>query len=129
MLGCSAMAAPTDATISNSRFSPEPLKVPVGATVRWTNEDGFDHTVTADDGSFDSGALGPNGTGTFSVIFHTGGTQSITVAPVIAGTVNVGGASTLVVGHGNRLDRAVKATGSVAQWITASSRCPQFATV
>ena len=46
--------APTDATISNFSFSPDPLTIPVGTTVQWTNDDGVSHTVTADDGSFDS---------------------------------------------------------------------------
>ena len=36
------------------------LMVPLGATVTWTNDDpGMVHTVTAVDGSFDSGMLQP----------------------------------------------------------------------
>ena len=44
-------------TIHNLTFSPTPLSAKVGGTVTVTNTDGFDHTFTADDGSFDTGAF------------------------------------------------------------------------
>jgi plastocyanin len=41
--------------IENGAFSPAEITVPVGATVTWEHHDGNTaHTVTADDGSFDS---------------------------------------------------------------------------
>jgi plastocyanin len=40
-------------------FEPGTLTVPAGATVTWTNAGSRPHTVTADDGSFDSGRLDP----------------------------------------------------------------------
>jgi plastocyanin len=40
-------------------FEPATLEVPVGTTVTWTNTGSRPHTVTADDGSFDSGRLDP----------------------------------------------------------------------
>ncbi|MDF3043480.1 MAG: hypothetical protein K0Q71_6186 [Thermomicrobiales bacterium] len=40
-------------------FEPGTLTVPAGATVTWTNAGRRPHTVTADDGSFDSGRLDP----------------------------------------------------------------------
>lgn len=44
-----------DVTISNSQYSPNDVTVMVGGTVTWTHSDGSNaHTVTADDGSFDS---------------------------------------------------------------------------
>ena len=61
-------AAPTDASISNFSFSPDPVTVPVGGTVKWTNDDNATHTITADDGSFDSGFKSPHGT--FTRIQH-----------------------------------------------------------
>jgi hypothetical protein len=36
-------------------FDPAEISVPAGATVVWTNQGKEDHTVTADDNSFDSG--------------------------------------------------------------------------
>jgi plastocyanin len=44
-------------TIHNLMFSPSPLPAKVGDTVTVMNTDGFDHTFTADDGSFDTGAF------------------------------------------------------------------------
>ena len=40
-------------------FEPATVTVPAGATVTWTNTGSRPHTVTADDGSFDSGRLDP----------------------------------------------------------------------
>src|SRR5918997_1899322 len=40
-------------------FEPGTLTVPAGATVTWTNSGARPHTVTADDGSYDSGRLDP----------------------------------------------------------------------
>ena len=40
--------------IRDSRYMPRDVTVPAGETVVWTNDDGLGHSVTADDGSFDS---------------------------------------------------------------------------
>jgi predicted lipoprotein with Yx(FWY)xxD motif/plastocyanin len=65
-------AGAASATIADFDFSPPTTTVPVGTTVTWTNSGDAPHTVTADDGSFDSGSLA-NG-GTFSQVFATAGT-------------------------------------------------------
>ncbi|RME88605.1 MAG: hypothetical protein D6770_06610, partial [Anaerolineae bacterium] len=59
-------------TIQNFAFSPSSLEIKVGTTVTWTNMDSAPHTVTADDGSFDSGTL-RNGD-SFSFTFNEAGT-------------------------------------------------------
>lgn len=57
--------------ISGMAF-PETTTVKKGATVTWTNKDGFAHTVTSDDGtSFNSGNLA--GGATFSFVANTAG--------------------------------------------------------
>jgi len=43
-------------------FSPRTITVFAGTTVRWVNQGQVPYTVTADDGSFDSGQVGPGGT-------------------------------------------------------------------
>jgi plastocyanin len=50
-------ASSATVTIAKFMFGPDTLKVPVGATVTWTNQDDDPHTVVAKDGSFRSGAL------------------------------------------------------------------------
>jgi len=59
-------------TIQNFSFGPATLDVAVGTTVTWTNMDSTNHTVTANDGSFDSKAISSGKT--FSQTFANAGT-------------------------------------------------------
>lgn len=63
--GGTAGGAPA-VTIANFAFGPTALQVAAGTTVTWTNNDSAAHTVTADDGSFDSGNLAPGQSFTFT---------------------------------------------------------------
>src|SRR5258705_5971064 len=60
------------ATIAGFSFQPSSITVSVGDTITWTNNDGTPHTVTADDGSFNSGAISPGAS--FSHTFLSAGT-------------------------------------------------------
>ena len=51
--------APVNVQVVDFAFEPATLTVPVGTTVTWTNAGSRPHTVTADNGSFDSGRLDP----------------------------------------------------------------------
>ena len=42
-------------------FSPRMVTISPGTTIVWVNRDPFDHTVTADDGSFNSSLIPPGG--------------------------------------------------------------------
>ena len=59
------------ATIQNVAFSLNTITIALGRTVTWTNLDGVAHTVTADDGSWGSSALGQGGT--YSHVFTSPG--------------------------------------------------------
>jgi plastocyanin len=73
-----AQDAPTVSMQSYS-FQPTELHVAPGATVVWNNDDSMGHTVTADDGSFDSGNVDPGGT--WTTTFDAPGTYSYYCIP------------------------------------------------
>lgn len=58
--------------ISGESFSPSGITIQAGQAVCWTWDTGLSHTVTADDGSFNSGS--PMPAGTFQVTFPNAGT-------------------------------------------------------
>jgi plastocyanin len=49
-------------TIVDNAYQPKQVQVDAGTTVVWTQEGQLPHTVTADDGSFDSGEMGQGDT-------------------------------------------------------------------
>lgn len=85
----------TGVTIVDYAFDPKDVTIKPGTTVRWTNtgtsKDG--HTVTADDGSYDSGVLKEGDT--FTHTYDAEGTFSYicSVHPSMKGTVVVAAAS------------------------------------
>ena len=87
-----ARAAGSDVTIQNSAYQPSSVTVSPGTTVTWHNLDAYSHTVTADDGSFDSMNLG--GAGTYQHTFSQPGQYSYhcNIHSFMHGTVTVGGA-------------------------------------
>lgn len=76
-------------SIEGFAFGPADITVPVGTTVTWTNNDGPPHTVTADDGSFESENLATGDT--FSFTFDTPGTYTYHCAihPSMTATITV----------------------------------------
>ena len=92
LFGASAVfaAAPaTTVTMTQEAFVPGTLDVAAGTTVIWTNDDGVPHTVTANDGTFDSGPIQPGrsyrwtadkaGAIAYHCIFHPSMTATLTV--------------------------------------------------
>lgn len=61
-------------SLASFAFAPTSLTVKVGTKVTWTNNDSVTHTVTADQGVFDSGPLAPGKS--FSFTFSQAGTYS-----------------------------------------------------
>ena len=72
-------------------YDPNPFVVSVaaGGVVKWGNDDGETHTVTANDVSFVSGNIGPGNT--FSHTFTTPGVVAYhcTIHPTMVGTIQV----------------------------------------
>jgi len=85
-----AAADTATVSINDFAFTPSPVTVTAGSTVTWTNnQSGVAHTVTADDGSFDSGRLGTGQT--FSMTFSAAGTVAYhcSIHPFMHGTITV----------------------------------------
>ncbi|MGN6557019.1 MAG: cupredoxin domain-containing protein [Solirubrobacterales bacterium] len=70
-------------------YEPDPVVVQAGGKVIWQNEDTAPHTVTADDGSFDTGIIDKGKLG--SATFKEAGTFTYfcEVHPTMHGTVEV----------------------------------------
>src|SRR5205807_1256027 len=119
--GTPVSAAATDATIANFSFSPDPVTIPVGATVKWTNDDGVTHTITADDGSFDSGPTGPHGT--FTQTFSQAGTFTYhcTIHTSIHGTIKVGTPMTTTTAAPSTTTTTVAPTTTTTARVTATT--------
>jgi plastocyanin len=77
--------------IGDNFFDPPDVAVEPGSTITWTNNGALPHTVTADDGSFDSGRLNPGDS--YTVAFGGQGTVTYhcTIHPEMRGSVTVGG--------------------------------------
>ena len=77
-------------SIRDFLFDPAQVTIQPGTTVRWTNEGNTAHTVTADDGSFDSGTLQPGDS--FMFTFQDTGTVAYhcEIHPQMTASVTVG---------------------------------------
>ena len=89
----SAVATTSNVSIQNFFFSPQTLTIAVGTTVTWTNDTDkttpTNHTVTADDSSFDSKTLTPGHS--FSFTFNSPGTYNYhcNIHPFMHGSIVV----------------------------------------
>ncbi|MDF0593901.1 PQQ-dependent sugar dehydrogenase [Methanotrichaceae archaeon M04Ac] len=116
-----------DATVEIRSFSfqPESITVPAGTTVTWINRDPFAHTVTADDGSFDSGSIRGNG-GEFHLALSEPGTfpYHCTPHPSMRGEIIVAPAEMpdLETGEGPRVGVELVAEGFTAPMGFITSR-------
>jgi LPXTG-motif cell wall-anchored protein len=60
-----AATSTSSVTIRDFEFDPKDITVSVGTTVTWTNQGPTAHTATADDGTFDTGNLVKNASGSY----------------------------------------------------------------
>jgi plastocyanin len=95
----------TSVSIHDFSFDPGTITIAAGTTVTWTNNDTATHTVTADDGSFDSGNIATGQT--FSMTFNTPGTftyhcaihPNMTASIVVTGGSTSGGTGATTTGN------------------------------
>src|SRR5829696_5273167 len=88
--GAQQPSATWSVAIEDFYFEPPDTAVASGDKITWINEGSAPHTVTADDGSFDSGVLNPGDT--YTVTFLGSGTVAYycTIHPNMVGSVSVG---------------------------------------
>ena len=88
----SAAVATNAVTIKGYMFSPAAIKVKVGTTVTWTNQDAVNHTITADNSSSDAPSSMDIAQGkSYSFTFNKAGTYTYHCFPhpYMHGTVEV----------------------------------------
>ena len=73
--------------IKGMAFGPSTITISAGTTITWTNKDAVAHTVTSDNGLFDSGSI--TGNSTYSRQFPTAGTYPYHCTPHPAMTATV----------------------------------------
>jgi plastocyanin len=75
--------------LTTTAYAPNPVTVPVGGSVTWTNNDTTAHTSTGDDGTWNSGFINPGSS--FTQRFSSAGTfrYHCTIHPGMVGTVTV----------------------------------------
>lgn len=75
--------------IQGDAFSPVILTVPINTTVKWTNNDAVNHTISSETGLFESGVITHGGT--YSFQFTSAGTYSYhcTIHPFMTGKIVV----------------------------------------
>src|SRR5215217_801902 len=88
-----AQGKTTTVSIKDFAFNPPNATVAPGTTVTWVNNDQTAHTVTANDGAFDSGTLQPGQS--YSFAFDKAGTYAYhcNIHPDMTATVSVSGAN------------------------------------
>jgi plastocyanin len=79
----------TAVKIDNFVFSPNPVTVAVGSTIRWTNQDDIPHNVVSDDKSFKSKALDTDETFTYTFTKPGTYTYFCSIHPKMTGKVIV----------------------------------------
>ena len=82
--GCTSCAEPSNETrprvvMQDTQFEPNLIRIQAGTTVEWVNADPYAHTVTSDEGLFDSGLI-PEGKA-WTYAFTQPGTYAYHCAP------------------------------------------------
>ena len=74
---------------NDQAFSPNPASVAQGSLVVWRNTDNTAHRIVMNDGSFDSGDLGPGATSAALRLSTAGGSYHCTIHPTtMFGSIN-----------------------------------------
>ena len=106
--------------IKQMHFDPSQVSVQAWDTVEWKNEDIFSHTVTADDGSFDSGLIPPGHswqmtfTSAKTIAYHCRPHPNMTASLMVQGATERGSNANTGTGAGE--NAATLKWSQVPQW-------------
>jgi plastocyanin len=75
-------------------FNPNPSPLPASRQVAWRNDDDVVHRIVANDGSFDTGNLGPGASSTAITVPANGARFHCSLHPTMVGAVNDSGGTT-----------------------------------
>jgi plastocyanin len=75
--------------LTTNAYAPSPVRLALGSSVTWVNNDNTTHTSTADGGAWNSGAIAPGRT--FTRTFTSTGSfpYHCTIHPGMVGTIEV----------------------------------------
>jgi plastocyanin len=73
----------------NQSFSPNPAAVSQGSALAWRNTDNTTHHIVMNDGSLDTGDIGPGATSTAMALMTNGANYHCTIHPTMVGSINM----------------------------------------
>jgi plastocyanin len=76
-------------SITGFAFDPPEIEVAAGSRVTWTNDDPTPHTVTAEGGAFDSGAIDPGSTFSLRIEGSDPISYRCSIHPDMTGTITI----------------------------------------
>jgi plastocyanin len=122
--GARVLMVDNEPDLTNWHFAPADVTIAVGSTVVWHNDGQQDHTVTADDGSFDSGTEKPGAD--WQRTFSKPGqyTYHCLPHPWMKGTVKVGSAAALVTSSSTAITTTTMPPPTTAATAPASNAAP-----
>jgi plastocyanin len=80
--------------LGNRSFDPNPASPGSALTVAWRNADGVVHRIVANDNSFDTGNISPNGTSPTITVPAGGMNYHCSIHPDMIGAINGSGGTT-----------------------------------
>ncbi len=80
--------------LGSRSFNPNPSALPSDRMITWTNSDGVTHRIVANDGSWDTGNLGPGASSTALQLPAGGAHYHCSIHPSMIGAVNDSGGTT-----------------------------------
>jgi len=129
LFACNAEAQPASANatashlvvIQQMRFEPAEMSAQPGDTIEWKNDDIFTHTVTAVDGSFESGPIAPGHS--WKTVIKNAGTLAYhcTPHPNMKGRLFVSGGSAEMKPNGEAISDGRRGESETLRWVPPTS--------